>query len=196
MQLPPEQTWPVAQAGPVPHLHTPPAQALALVASQVRQAEPAIPQLVTEGAEVHTPPAQQPLAQFPELQVPPVQAPPLQVCPGPQAGPAPQSQAPAAEQLSARATLQLMQVAPLAPQEPGARVWQTEPLQHPAGHEVSSQTHRPLTQRWPPPQGPPVVPHTHAPAAEQVSAVTVLHEAHAAPVAPQVSKERLTQVLF
>ncbi len=46
-------------------------------------------------------PSQQPAGQLAALQAPPVQTPPEQVCAGPHAGPIPQRQLPAVEQLFA-----------------------------------------------------------------------------------------------
>ncbi len=84
------------------------------------------------------------------------------------------------------------QATPNRPHAISVPALQTPAAQHPLGHEVASHWHLPATQRWPAAQAAPV-PQVHAPAVEQVSATFASHVAHAAPAAPQVVSERVTQ---
>jgi hypothetical protein len=81
------------------------------------------------------------------------------------------------------------QAAPPEPQLevvlPGSHVL---PLQQPLEHEVALQTHAPATHCCPLAQGPPIVPHVHAPPAVQVSEV-MPQAAHVAPSAPHWAED-------
>jgi hypothetical protein len=107
--------------------------------------------------------------------------------PGEHAVPVPHRQAPVAEQLSERAS-QATQVDPALPQAVTERLAQTVPAQQPLGHEVVSQTHRPLSQRCPPAQEGPV-PHVQAPAALQRSALLASHVMQPPPLTPQLDSD-------
>ncbi len=118
-------------------------------------AAPPSPQVTADDA-AQVEPEQQPLGQFVVLQS--LQTPPAQIRPA-----------------------QSWQAAPPAPHELLAvPVRQAVPEQQPLGHDVRSQTHAPLTQRWPAPHGAPV-PHWQAPAAE--------HRSEAAPQLMQALPE-------
>ena len=116
------------------------AQLSARVGSQATHAAPPGPQVAVDGvAQVE--PEQQPPGQFVVLQS--LQTPPAQIRPA-----------------------QSWQAAPPAPHALLAvPVRQVVPEQQPLGHDVRSQTHAPLTQRWPVPHGAPV-PHWQAPVVE------------------------------
>ncbi len=123
-QVPATQLVPATHAGLVPQRQPPAsAQLSARAASHVTQAAPPPPQAAKEPV-VHVDPEQQP-EQFVGLQL--LQTPPPQ-------GPVPQS----------------WHMAPPLPHEaaavPGKQV---VPEQHPVGHDVASQTHAPVKQRWP-----------------------------------------------
>ncbi len=68
--------------------------------------------------------------------------------------------------------------------------WHTPLLQHPAHPEVVSHTHVPPEQRSPAAHAAPVAPHTQAPAALHVSAVSP-QLVQAAPDTPQVAGVRV-----
>jgi hypothetical protein len=57
--VPPEHRWPAAHAGPVPHRHCPPVQALA-VAPHAMQAAPPPPHCDVDGLVTHVEPLQHP----------------------------------------------------------------------------------------------------------------------------------------
>jgi hypothetical protein len=119
------------------------AQLSARVASHATHAAPPTPQVAADDA-AQVEPEQQPLGQLVGLQS--LQAPPAQIRPA-----------------------QSWQAAPPAPHALLAvPVRQVVPEQHPLGQDVRSQTHAPLTQRWPVPHGAPL-PHWQAPVAEQRS---------------------------
>jgi hypothetical protein len=70
---------------------------------------------------------------------------------------------------------------PIVPQVVGACVVHTFPAQQPVGHDVASQTHAPLTHRWPDAHiGP--VPQWQLPAVH--ASAPVPHDTHASPDAP------------
>jgi len=140
----------------------------ARVGSQATHAAPPVPQ-VTVDAVAQVDPEQQPLGQLVVLQS--LQTPPAQIRPA-----------------------QSWQAAPPAPQALLAvPVKQVVPEQQPLGHDVRSQTHAPLTQRWPVPHGAPL-PHWHAPLAEQRSdAAPQLTQA--LPVTPQLATAAVLQVV-
>jgi hypothetical protein len=83
-----------------------------LVASQAMQACPLAPQVATPGA-LQLEPMQQPVGHEEASQM---HAPFMQRCPAWQAGPPPQRQAPASEQVSAVLVSQLVQAAAPTPQ--------------------------------------------------------------------------------
>jgi len=84
---------------------------------------------------------------------------------------------------------QALQAPPLAPQLPSEGVLHALPLQQPLAHEVASQTHAPLKQRWPLAHGGPL-PQAHAPLVEQVSAFVRSQALQAAAPIPHVLSER------
>jgi hypothetical protein len=67
------------------------------------------------------------------------------------------------------------------------------PLQHPAAHEVASQTQAPPEHRWPAPQGLPD-PHVQTPAVHP-SALVGSHATHAAPPPPHAVTDGVVQVV-
>lgn len=166
---PVEQLWPTAQAAPLPQRQAPAGeQLLANVESQVWQAPPSAPQLVSEGV-VQIPFRQQPFAQFEELQ--PEQAWLVQVwVPG--------------HCWHWPPTPQFAAVSP-------AR--QLLPLQQPVGQDVASQTHPPGRQRRPAAQATDVDPQVQTPLM-QLSAAVALHGAQATPPVPQADAVPETQV--
>ena len=99
---------------------------------------------------------------------------------------APQRQAPAAEQLSDRAS-HTAQVEPASPHVRSDRVAQVAPWQQPLGHELASQIHRPPAQRWPPAHAAPE-PHSQAPLGPHRLALLVSQPAQVAPPMPHVPK--------
>ncbi len=144
------------QAPPVPHAQLPVAEHLsAVIVEHVWHIAPGAPQVETVGA-VHWLPLQQPFGHEARLQT---QPPRPQTWPGPHSASVPQRQAPVAEHALALSALQAPHMAPGAPHEvPEVGFTQTLPMQHPAGHEVWSQTQVVLTQRRPAPHAP-VAPH-------------------------------------
>jgi len=84
---------------------------------------------------------------------------------------------------------QALHAAPLAPQLPTDGTVQVLPAQHPFGHDVASQVHAPLTQRWPLPHTGPL-PHAQAPAGEQVSALVGSQAMHALAPTPHALSDR------
>ncbi len=145
----------MAHAGPDPQLQTPPVQRSAVVGSHAVHAAPPAPHAPSEG-ELQLLPEQQPVVQ---VIAQPLHTPPVHVCPPGQ-------------------DWQVDPPLPHATAELPAS--QVAPLQQPDGQVVASQTHAPERHRWPDPHGAPD-PHMHAPAAEQLSAATGSHAAHAAP---------------
>ena len=129
------------------------------------QVAPLEAQVLGAGA-LHVVPEQQPLGQVAPLQ--PLQAPPVQTCaPGQgwqRAPPLPQ----AATELPVRQLL---------------------PEQQPVGQEVESQTHAPLEQRCPGPQGA-LGPHWHVPEAVHWFETEGSQVAQVAPAVPQRESER------
>ena len=168
-QAPPTQALPAPHAAWLPHWHWPvTAQLSAWLGSQVTQAAPPSPQVVLDGA-AQVDPEQQPPGQFVVLQS--LQTPPPQMRPA-----------------------QSWQRAPPLPQllllVPARQV---APEQHPLGQEVRSQTHAPLTQRWPPAHGAPV-PHWQVPVVEHRSAPAP-QLTQALPVTPQVAAAAVLQTV-
>ncbi len=179
------QRWPTVQVAPVPQRQSPLAEQLSERASHATQVAPALPQVVMVRFE-QMEPLQQPLGQEVASQM---HRPSAQRWPPAHAGPDPQAQAPSVPQWSALLGSHATQAAPFAPQVASARLLQTAPAQHPAAHEVPSQTQAPPTQRWPSAQGAPL-PQRHAPASEQVSALFGSQARQAAAPLPQVVNER------
>jgi hypothetical protein len=189
---------PLPQAGSDGGLHVapeqqPPGQLVALhplqrpaaqvwPAGQVSQALPPAPHDIGLSPATHVPAAQQP----PGHDVPShTQVLARQRWPGAQAAPLPQRQAPAAEQLSDRASHDA-QVAPAFPQVETDRATHTEPWQQPLGQETASHTHSPPAQRCPPAHAGPA-PHAHAPVALQWSALLPSQGTQLAPLTPQAA---------
>ena len=131
-------------------------------AGQVVQALPPPPHELTLSPVKHAPAEQQPVGHDVLSQT---QVLATQRCPGAQLAPVPHRQTPVAEQLSDRAS-QATQLAPALPQVATERVEQIAPLQQPPGHDVPSQTHSPLSQRWPPAHAGDA-PHAQVPSAAQ-----------------------------
>jgi hypothetical protein len=145
-------------------------QASDRVGSQIVHEEPPAPQLASVRVW-HVPFAQHPAGQLEPLQLLPVQVPCVHICPSPQLGVAPHRHVPSAPQLSATEESHPTHDAPLIPQSLNPRVWQVAPLQHPAGHDVESHTHKPPIQRCPPEHAGPS-PQEQAPVALQRLAET------------------------
>lgn len=145
-QLPPAQVWPGPHAGPAPQAQAPaPVQPSATAGLHAAQAPPPDPHRPREGA-THVAPSQQPLGQEVASQM---QAPAWQRRPGPQAGPVPHAQVPAAEQPSAVTASQPTQTAPPVPQVASVGALQVAPEQQPLGHEVRQPLQPPLVQLSP-----------------------------------------------
>jgi hypothetical protein len=90
---------------------------------------------------------------------------------------------------------QLPHTMPPAPQTVGRLPgWHAPLLQQPAHPDAVSQTHAPPEHRRPAAHALPVAPHTHAPAAVQVSAVNP-QLVHAEPDTPQAAGVRVWQVV-
>jgi hypothetical protein len=144
----------------VPQLHWPEVHPSAMNAVHETHAAPEVPQLPSDGAS-QLAPAQQPDAQL--VEVHDVHALPTQFC-------------------SAGHAEQLVPPEPQAAFEvPGRHV---VPEQQPSGQDVPSQTHAPLTHRWPLEQAAPV-PQVQVPPLLQVSAVEP-QVAQAPPAVPQL----------
>jgi hypothetical protein len=155
---------------------------------QVSQALPPVPQEAALSPGRQTSPAQQPSGHDVPSQT---QVLPTHRWPIAHAALAPQRQAPAAEQLSARAS-HTAHVEPASPQVSKERVAQVAPWQQPLGHEVASQMHRPAAQRWPPAQAAPA-PQAHAPVGPQRLALLASHASQADPPIPQVVSDGASQ---
>jgi len=140
LQVAPEQQ-PLAQVVLLQLLHTPAVQVS--TPGQTSQIRPALPQAPRSFPDWQSSPEQQPRHEMASQ----MQLPPMQCWPGAQGAPAPQRQAPLAEQLSAPIGSHATQVAPPAPHSVNDRVSHTSPLQQPLGHEVWSQMQSPDTQR-------------------------------------------------
>ena len=155
--------------------------------AQAEQVEPPDPHAATLGTVQAGTALQHPVAQLAPSHAPPRHTPAVQVCAAPHAGPFPQRHVPLAEQRLALLGSQVKQVSPLTPQVLRVRRLQVAPAQQPDEHDVASQTHNPLTQRWPPAHAA-LGPQRHAPPA-QVSLRVRSHEAHAPPVGPQLDSD-------
>jgi hypothetical protein len=149
---------------------------------QASQAPPPVPHEVALSPDRHWPFWQHPCGQDVPSQT---QVLPRQRCPRAHAVPVPHRQAPAAEQLSERAS-HTAQLEPASPQVASERVSHALFLQQPLGQEVASQMHNPLAQRWPPTQAGPE-PHSQFPVSPQRLALVLSQARHAAPPAPQVA---------
>lgn len=159
-------------------------------AGQVVQALPPPPHELALSPLRHAPAAQQPLGHDVLSQT---QVLATQRCPGVQLAPLPHRQTPLAEQLSERAS-QTTQLAPAVPQVATERVEQITPLQHPPGHDVPSQTQRPLSQRWPPAHAADE-PHAQVPSAAQRFALPESQALQAPPLAPQLPTDGTVHTL-
>ena len=148
---------------------------------QASQELPPVPHELALSPPRHNPFWQQPSAQDVPSQT---QVLPRQRWPRAHATPVPQRQAPAAEQLSERAS-QTAQLEPASPQVAKDRVSHRSFLQQPLGQEVASQMQRPPAHRCPPAQAGPT-PHRQSPVGPQIVAFVASHAAHALPAAPQV----------
>jgi hypothetical protein len=105
------------------------------------------------------------------------------------AGPVPQLQAPAEEQLSVTRGVQALHALPLEPHAASDKGVHVAPWQQPLGHDVASQMQTPAIQCWPGLHGAPR-PHLQTPSDAQVSASIELHLTHVAPFAPHASGAR------
>ena len=179
------QRCPGAQPAPVPQRQSPVAEQLSERASQATQLDPALPQVETERVEQITPLQQPPGQDVPSQ----THSPWSQRWPPAHAAAAPHAQLPSLAQWSALDGSQALQAPPLAPQLPSEGMLHTLPLQQPFVHEVASQTHAPLRQRWPLAHGGPL-PQAQAPLVEQVSALVASQALHAAAPVPHVLSER------
>jgi hypothetical protein len=186
VQVEPEQQ-PPEQLDELQSAHAPAAQD---PFAQVWHAAPPVPQAVMLLPGRHVVPEQQPPGHEVASQT---HAPPAHRAPVGQAAPAPQTQAPAAEQASAVRSHRV-QAAPAGAQAVSDRGRQVEPAQQPVGHDVASQTQLPPRQRWPVPHAGPA-PQAHAPAAVQLSATAGLQVVHAPPQFPQRASVATTQVV-
>ena len=155
-QTPPEHSWPVVHATPLPHAQSPVAeQWSACVAAHAMQRSPPKPHADSERGS-HVGPEQQPVG---HVAAHPLHVPRVQLSP---AG-------------------QLWHDAPPLPQAPTASPsWQAPAAQHPAGHDTPSHTQAPLRHRWPGEHAGPM-PQLQTPAAEQPSVVSALQGLHVAP---------------
>lgn len=115
-------------------------------------------------------------------------------CPTPHAAPLPHLHWPPALQLSVRVRSHAAQVFPGGAQVAVPSDAQFPPVVQQPGQDVASQTHAPPTHRFPAAQGPPVVPQTQLPVAEQVSELAG-HAAQLAPAAPHAELLRAVQTL-
>jgi hypothetical protein len=97
------------------------------------------------------------------------------------------------EHPSAPVAEQAVQAFPPAPQAPSDAATHEPAAQQPSGHETASQPQAPLTQRRPSGQGGPL-PQAHPPVIEQLSALSELQAAQAAPPAPQLMADGGRQV--
>ena len=156
-QLPLRQAWPTGQIGPLPQAQPPLVQRFARLPQLVHWPPPP-PHAPEVTGCTHWPFWQQPYAQEIESQM---QRPLAQRWPVAQTAPPPQEQAPFT-QLSAYGEAQVVQAPPPRPQFETWLMLQVVPLQQPFGQLVASQTHWPLTQRWPEPQAA-LKPHLHWP---------------------------------
>ncbi len=191
-QLPPLQRWPAPQGAPVPHAHWP----LAVQRSAERglhavHVMPAGAHALRVSGVVHVSPEQQPVGQ---LVASHTQAPPLQRWPAPHAGLLPHAQVPSLAHESARVGSHGAQRSPGAAHvAPDSSVQRSLTSQQPAGQELGSHTHEPLSQRWPGSHaGPP--PHVHVPPTH-ASASVGSHATHAAAPAPHASNASTLHVL-
>lgn len=177
-QQPPGQVWalqavetqlPVVHfsvalhALPAPQVHLPLAaeHPSARLGSQLTQAAPAVPQAEKTGA-VHVAPAQQPLGQVVPVQAAVTHKRPRHCWPAPQAGPVPQVQVPAAEQVSAALVLQARHTAPGGAHLPSANPLHVEPWQQPVGQEAALHAQTPRVH-WAPAAHAGPAPHEQLP---------------------------------
>lgn len=156
MHAPPSHCCPATQAGPLPHLHEPPAQ-LSARESHAMHTPPSPPHRAAVGT-LHVSPVQQPPGQESGLQ--PSQAPPSQCCPAGHAE----------------------HVDPAEPHERSVRPSsQTSPLQHPVGHELAVHLHASATHSRPEPHD-----AVHAPHAPPEHVSTFWHPPSQVRVMPSV----------
>ena len=139
----PRQRWPAPHGKPAPHLQAPLVHLSEDVELQATQLMPLTPQAVNAEGVLQVLPLQQPSEHEVESHT---QVVPLQRCPGAQLAPLPHWQLPFVHAF-ARTGSHAMQVAPAVAQVPVDCALQVEPVQHPEGHEVESQTQALLTQR-------------------------------------------------
>ena len=182
----PEQQ-PVAQVAAQP-VHAPAAQLSP--EGQLSHMLPPLPHAPAVLPAWHALPKQQPV---PHETPSHVQWPLRHRVPAPQAGPVPQRQWPAVEQLSADPGVHAVQAVPGVPHEASDGNVHDVPSQHPFGQDVASHTHTPCAQCRPALHGT-LVPHRQAPVPEQLSARTGSHATQLAPAEPQVDKERSSHV--
>jgi hypothetical protein len=114
-----------------------------MVVSHAVHAPPPAPHAAVDGV-LHVDPEQHPVGHDVESQTQPAE----HLCPGPHDGPPLHVHCPEAEQPSA-VLPQDEQLVPTGAHADGERLVQVVPEQHPAGHDVASQTHAPLRHLWP-----------------------------------------------
>jgi hypothetical protein len=138
-QTPFLHSCPCAQLGPLPHAHAPATQESLVDGSQVAQAPPAVPQVITDGA-LQLPLAQQPFGQELASQA---HAPFAHSCPCAQAPPLPHTHAPATQALASCGSHAMHELPPV-PHAPKLGAVQASPAQQPLGHDCPSHTQRPF----------------------------------------------------
>jgi len=175
-----KQRWPVPHAELAPHWQVPLAvQLSALIGSQAIQLAPPVPHVPSDRV-LQVDPVQHPVPHEVPSQM---HEPPEQLWPAPHAGLFPHAHEPDDVQLSALLVSQRTQVAPPVPHVVSDRISHTSPVQQPAGHDATSQTHEPPEQLWPAPQAAPV-PQPHPPLDRQLSALARSQPTHPAPAIP------------
>jgi hypothetical protein len=125
---PSAHAWPVAHADPVPQRHAPVAQLFAVVALQLAQTAPPLPQLPNAVPVTHAPPLQQPVGHVDELHT---QVPPSHAEPTPHEAWVPHWHAPVEPHVSARVVSQGTHAPPLVPQLAVDFTVQVAPAQQP-----------------------------------------------------------------
>lgn len=110
---------------------------------------------------------------------------PRQPCPRPHSGDEPQRHSPVTH-CDARLESQAVHAPPPTPQAASVLpLWQTEPSQHPLGHDIASHTHMLPLHRWPVEHAAPE-PQPHEPSARHTLLLVVLQFMHVPPSTPQL----------
>jgi hypothetical protein len=196
-QAAPQHAWTPEHAAAPPQRQAPPVPQRSLRAvSQVVHAVPPAPQVGQASPPTQLLPWQQPLGHVLTSQHgdwKQWQLAPSHRAPSPQAPPPPQRHSPATQASAVGIVVsQGVHEPPAAPHRETEGTTHSAPSQHPSGQVVASQTQVPApaapAQRWPVLQGPPVVPHTHRPAASQPSVRAESHREQLAPARPHVGQ--------